>query len=46
VRWARLEGELDVTAPGFEAHTSLLRNDIGHKSCEILLVRRVKIEFC
>jgi hypothetical protein len=41
-----LEGELvDARAPGFEAHTSLLRNDIGDNACEILLVRRVKVKY-
>jgi hypothetical protein len=41
-----LEGELvDARAPGFEAHTSLLRNDIGDNAGEILLVRRVKVKY-
>jgi hypothetical protein len=41
-----LEGELvDVMATGWEAHTSVLRMDLGDGACEILLVRRVKIKY-
>jgi hypothetical protein len=41
-----LEGELvDVIATGWEAHTSVMRMDLGDGACEILLVRRVKIKY-
>jgi hypothetical protein len=41
-----LEGELvDVAGPDYQAHTSLLRNDVGDYACEILLVRRVKVKY-
>lgn len=42
----RLSGELvDVSGPnGFEAHTSLLRLDVGDNACEIILVRGVQVK--
>jgi hypothetical protein len=35
---------VDLKAPGFDAPTSMVRNDVGERACEILLVHRVKVK--